>query len=308
MITVVRAPAYATVQDPGRDGMRSQGVPPGGAMDVVSLRAANALLGNEPGAAGIEWALTGGELRFDQPTAFVLTGAEADSQLNGRSIAANRVCAAGTGETLSVARLTRGRFLYMGIAGGIDVPHQLGARGTYVPGVFGGFHGRVLRNGDELPVADPKSQPLIDRELPPELRTIDHDSSLVIVRGPQAGELDDSAWAALATAELVVSRASDRTGYRLEGLKLPPASSAIERSEPTCPGAVQLTPSGELIVLMADGPTVGGYPKIAVVATVDLPRLAQRMPGELVRFHVLSVANARTLLAAREASLGALTK
>jgi biotin-dependent carboxylase-like uncharacterized protein len=277
-------------------------------MDVVALRGGNALLGNEHDAAAIEWALTGGELGFDKPAAFVLTGAEADARLNDRSVEPNRVHQAGAGDSLLVQRLIRGHFLYVCVAGGINVPLRLGARGTYLPGAFGGFHGRLLRHGDELPVADPKSQPLPDRELPLGLRTVGDDSPLALLRGPQADELDDEGWSTLTNSELTVSHASDRMGYRLDGMKVPAASDTMRPSEPTCPGAVQLTPGGQLIVLMADGPTVGGYPKIAVIATADLARFAQRMPGEHVRFRFVSVAEARTKLAAREAALGNLAR
>jgi biotin-dependent carboxylase-like uncharacterized protein len=304
MMELVSAPAYATVQDAGREGFRSSGVPRGGAMDLLSLFAGNTLLGNEPGAAAIEWALTGGIVRFDDDTRFVLTGATAEARIGGAHVAHGRVLHAKAGEILAIERITAGRFLYVCVRGGIAVPEVLGGRGTYVPAAFGGLEGRRLASGDVLTAgpAPPDSEPMVG-ELPPELQVLEMRGPLALMRGPQADTLTTTEWQALADGQLLVTPHSDRTGYRLSGLRTPQHAAGSGKSEPSCTGAVQLTPAGELIVLMADGPTVGGYPKIAVVAAAHLSRLAQASVGDHVSFQIIEPTEAIALLAAQRSEL-----
>lgn len=302
MIELPRAPAYATVQDGGREGFRSSGVPRGGAMDLVSLFGGNLLLGNDPGAAAIEWALTGGAIRFGADTDFVLTGATADAQLTGAAALNDRLLRAKAGDVLAIERITAGRFLYVCVRGGIDVPAVLGGRGTYLPAAFGGLDGRRLASGDVLTIARADREPST-AQLPRTLRVLEASGPLALMRGPQADELTTKQWHALAELELVVTPQSDRTGYRIGRLESGRVSTGSRKSEPSCPGALQLTPAGELIVLMADGPTVGGYPKIGIVAAAHLPRLAQTAVGERLRFRIVEAAEAVSLLAAQRSQL-----
>lgn len=303
MIELLRAPAYATVQDGGREGFRSSGVPRGGAMDLVSLFGGNLLLGNDPGAAAIEWALTGGAIRFGADTDFVLTGATADAQLTGAAALHDRLLRAKAGDVLAIERITAGRFLYVCVRGGIEVPAVLGGRGTYLPAAFGGFKGRRLASRDVLTIARADREPLTAHELPGTLRVLEASGPLALMRGPQADVLTTEQWQALAELELVVASQSDRTGYRIGRLESGRVSTGLRKSEPSCPGALQLTPAGELIVLMADGPTVGGYPKIGIVAAAHMPRLAQTAVGEGLRFRIVEAAEAVSLLAVQRSQL-----
>jgi biotin-dependent carboxylase-like uncharacterized protein len=282
MITVARAPAYLVVQDRGRDGYRAQGVPPGGALDRLSLDAGNALLGNQRSAAALEWSLTGGSLRFEDDTAFVLTGAECVGTLRASAVRRNDVVFAKRGDVLDIQRLLRGRFLYVGIAGGIDVPTVLGGRGTYLPGKFGGFSGRRIATGDVLATGNARGSATAG-QLPLELDVLARPPRFRLLPGPQAKAVTARDWETIFNSELTVSDRSDRVGYRLNAPPLQRTPVGDIQSEPTCVGAIQLPPSGEPIVLMADGPTVGGYPKIGVIASVDVPRLAQCAPGEAIR-------------------------
>lgn len=282
MITVMRAPAYLVVQDRGREGYRAQGVPPGGALDSLSLDAGNAMLGNQRSAAALEWSLTGGSLRFEAHVAFVLTGAESGAIMRGVRVARNRVTHAERGDVLDVQELLRGRFLYVCVVGGIDVPEVLGGRGTYLPGKFGGFRGRRLATGDVLPVGKSLATTYAG-ELPVQLDVLARAPRFRLLVGPQAKAVSPRGWKTLLEAELSVSDRSDRVGYRLNAPPLHQPRARAMESEPTCIGALQLPPGGEPIALMADGPTVGGYPKIGVVASIDIPRLAQCIPGERIR-------------------------
>ncbi|MEO8194051.1 MAG: biotin-dependent carboxyltransferase family protein [Gemmatimonadales bacterium] len=285
MIVVSRAPAYATVQDTGRIGFRSSGVPRAGAMDPQALSTLNVLLGNDATAAGIELALTGGELEFTAAATIAIGGAEASATLNAAPVEEYRAHRAAAGDVLSVQGITRGRFLYIAVAGGIDIPFVLRSRSTYVPGAFGGVEGRRLKVGDSLPIgaAVPRRRHQVTDPLPVALRPLrERDTVRFVPRGDAGPSIDGT---------FVVSPASDRTGYRLLGS--PRDDGASITSEPVCPGTIQLPPGGEAIVLMAEAPTIGGYRIMGAVAGADLGVLAQRLPGETIVLEPITVERAQ---------------
>ena len=303
MITIVKAPPYLTVQDTGRKRSRAAGVPPGGAMDSVALAAANALVGNPSNAACLEWALGGGSVRFGRECAFAIAGATGTAVLNTTDVAPCATYYARPGDVLSVEAIASGRFLYVAFSGGLDVPLLLDSRSTYLPGRFGGYHGRMLKTGDSIALAPetaprPKSGFHCAADLMPRYET----AIVHVTRGTQADVFDEAAWARLTESEYRVSTASDRTGYKLEG---PPIGTSLGTlpSEPGCPGAIQVPQDGLPIALMADAPTVGGYPKIAVVSEADLPILAQRRPGDIVRFELITIEQSQRALRRRAADL-----
>jgi biotin-dependent carboxylase-like uncharacterized protein len=292
MLTVLKAPPFATVQDRGREGQRSAGVPPSGAMDRRALETGNLLVGNPLGSAGVEWALGGGAVRFERETAFALTGAHARATLDGTPIAPYRSQRARAGAVLHIAAPDRGRFLYLSVDGGIAVPEVLHSRATYLTSSLGGLEGRRLRTEDTLPLGEPggKSPPKGFAVTPPE-----DSGELRVLLGPQADLFPEKAWARFLTQAYTVTNASDRMGYRLAGPALAAQGPASLPSEAACPGAIQVPDGGTPIVLMPDGPTVGGYPKLAVVIGPDLGRLAQCNPGEEVRFRRVSVEEAEAV-------------
>lgn len=307
MITILRAPPFATVQDLGRAGHLDAAVPRAGALDPFALALANMLVGNPRGAAAVEWGLAGGEVRLERDATVALGGAIARATIGGRPVGPEQASRAAAGEVLAVERIEDGAWLYVAVSGGIDVPPVLGSRATYLPGRFGGLEGRLLRSGDRLPLGSPVARPARTgppRDLPASaLRT-----PIGLLPGPDLGRLSDSAWRWLVETEFRVSHAVSRMGYRLEG---PAPALSLPRelpSAPACIGTIQLPPGGEPIVLMPDGPTVGGYPRIAVVATADLGRLAQRRPGEVVRFEAVGLAEARARLRRRREALDAIAE
>lgn len=280
MITIVQAPLFATVQDLGRRGYRAIGVPLSGAADRDALVAVNVCVGNDAGAAAIELALGRGALRFDADAIIAIGGATLVGTLADRAIAPWVPVAVRAGDTLRIERITDGRFAYLAVRGGIDVPIVLGSRATLLSAALGGFEGRMLRPGDALPIGS-------DATIGPgPVPSVAHDAalSIPIVRGPQAREFGDDAWRALLGETFRVSRMSDRAGYRLEGATIAHTVATDRPSEPTCVGAIQVPAGGAPIVLMHDGPTVGGYPKIAVVRGRAIGMFAQRAPGDVVRF------------------------
>ena len=283
MITVVAAPPFATIQDLGRYGYRDAGVPVSGVADVDTARALNALIGNDADAAMIEWAVSGGKLRFDSDTTIAIGGADANCLIEGQFVAPMTSVRLSAGAELHIERIVRGRFLYIAVRGGIDVPIVLGSRSTLLNAHIGGMDGRRLQNGDRLLIGA-----MIIGSVAHTSPTSHYDVSDIarigILRGPQARLFDDAAWAAFLGTDVTVSHASDRVGYRLEGVVLLHGAGADFPSEPTCIGAIQVPNGGAPIVIMHDGPTVGGYPKIGVVGQSNLSRFAQLAPGDRVRF------------------------
>jgi antagonist of KipI len=282
---------------------RSSGVPRGGAMDVFALQALNTILGNAVDLAGLEWALGGGTISFKKDCFFAIGGAHARAALAGRTITSFTTSRARAGDELTVEQLTAGRFLYIAFSGGIDVPKVLGSRSTYVPGRFGGHNGRLVSREDSLPLGPfPASTRSEGFTCPPELLPRYESAAVRITRGPHAEIFGEVDWRTLTETEFMVSTASDRTGYKLKGKALTDANGNLP-SDAGCQGAIQIPGDGNPIVLMADAPTVGGYPKIAVVAEADLPILAQRSPGEAVRFQLVTIEQSQRALKRRASDL-----
>jgi biotin-dependent carboxylase-like uncharacterized protein len=286
MITVIAAPSYLTVQDLGRTGHRAAGVPPSGVMDPRAVRTLNRRVGNAPAAAVLEWAVSGGTLQFAVSTVIAVGGTGADGTAAGMPLQRDRTYTMPPGSELHVDRLIDGRFLYVAVRGGIDTPLVLGSRATNTTAAFGGLDGRRLRRGDVLPIGTVSSHSgwSFDEYVRFAPRRGYDDDIVRIVRGPQHQLFDDSSWMTLLDNTYTVSAASDRMGYRLDGPALHHTADAALPSEPTCVGAVQIPNGGTPIVVMPDGPTIGGYPKMAVVVQADLGRLAQRLPNASVRF------------------------
>lgn len=303
MITITRAPPYMTVQNGGRKHSRAFGVPRGGAMDPFAIRAVNAIVGNSLDAAALEWALGGGSVRFDRDCLFAIGGATARATLSGKGVAPCTTTFARAGEEFTVEQISSGRFLYLACDGGIDVPVILGSRSTYLPGHFGGHEGRMLRGGDSVALgARPTTLPAEGFHSAADLMPR-YDSAIVhITSGTQEDSFDESAWRTLTESDYRISTASDRTGYKLEGPALGNSLGMLP-SEAGCPGAIQIPGDGLPIALMADAPTIGGYPKIAVVSEADLPILAQRRPGESIRFQLITIEQSQRALKRRASDI-----
>lgn len=284
-----------TVQDSGRHGWAAYGVPAAGALDEEALHLANRLVGNAPGAAALEITLIGPVLRASGALDLaVLGGAFGPSP--GRAMRIE------DGGIVSLAAAPGAARAIVAVGGGIDVPLVLGSRSTCVSGRFGGFQGRRLERGDFLPVfpvsASPPGGARVDVPAP--------GPSEVVLRafaGPDEGELDAEALAVFWRTSWKILPESNRMGFRLGGPSLGFVETAARTSEGVTRGTVQVTAGGQPIVLMAEGPTTGGYPKVAGVAAVDLGLLARTPPGRTVRFERISVTEGRRLLVARDERL-----
>src|SRR5690349_21633514 len=185
MITVTRAPPYLTIQDAGRTHFRAAGVPRGGAMDAFAMHTANLMVGNSDGAV-LEWALAGGALTFSTAVSFALVGAMVRATIAGRPVAPCTTTRAAPGEQLVVEQFLMGRFLYIAVSGGFDVPVLLGSRSTYLPGRFGGFEGRLIKTGDQLAIGESETSPPAGLHCAAELMPRYENETVHVTRGPQA--------------------------------------------------------------------------------------------------------------------------
>jgi biotin-dependent carboxylase-like uncharacterized protein len=301
-VTVLRAGALTTVQDRGRWGYQALGVPVSGAMDVISHRLANTVVGNAPDEATVEVTCLGPELRLENDTLVGLAGADLGATLDGVPIDLLMPSRCGAGSVLRFGERRSGARTYIGFAGGVRVAETLGSRSTSVSSGLGGFLGRPLRAGDRLPIGEVSHRSA--RRLAPWPVDQRREATLRILPGPQAEYFDREAFTALQQARFEISPDSDRTGYRLRGG--PAIRSSVGGamvSDAAFLGGLQIPPSGAPILLMADRPTTGGYPQIAVVITADLPRAAQLAPGDGVSFTVCSRAEAIAALVAQEGRL-----
>ncbi len=325
---VVRSPGlWTTVQDLGRPGWRRAGVPVGGAADAVSLRVANLLVGNPEGAAALELTLAGPTLEFRAEGVFALCGALYDAQLDGEAVEPMRPYYAPAGAVLTVRRAVRGCRGVLALAGGVDVPAVLGSRSTYVRARLGGVAGRPLAAGDRLwtgplPPAAERLMMRLRRQgsgglraargpfaaapgLCPAIPDPSAAEPAVIraLRGAEAARFRPHAAEGFWDAPYTVRPEADRMGARLAGPQLALPDGASMLSEAVAPGAVQVPPDGQPIVLLPDCGTTGGYPRIAHVAAVDLPLVGQLRPGDRLHFREIAPAEAERLLVEREAEL-----
>lgn len=306
-LKVVRAGLFDTLQDLGRLGFMALGMPTAGAMDRIALRLANALLGNPPGTAGLEIGVMGPDLAVEaDDVRIALVGPLSASILDGpeaapRAIEPNRSHLLARGQVLRVGMVEGSSTAYLAVAGGFALPPFMGSLSTYARAGVGGFHGRKLAAGDVLPLARPAAAAGDERSL---AQPFDYGTGPIrIVWGPQDDYFTERGRETFATAEYRVSKEADRMGIRFEGPTIEHAKGADIISDGIGPGAIQVPGAGLPIVLLADRQTVGGYPKIATVASVDLPRLGRLLPGQAVRFSAVTVAEAERLRRDQEARL-----
>jgi len=318
-LRILAAGLLTTVQDAGRPGYQHIGVPVGGAADSFSAQIANMMVGNESSAALIECTLGGLRCHVAEDTLIALTGADIDATVNGQPLPLWRPVWLRRHTTLMLGRVQRGCRSYLAVAGGIDCASVLGSRSTLMRAGFGGWRGRALQVGDELPLARQAERVL---SAPAALRNkgtvllaakwfvsywrdldLHAPAMLRLMQGPDWPALTAAAQQTLVNATFRVHLQSDRMALRLTGRPLDLRAPLEKISAGVAPGAMQLPPSGEPFVLLADCQTTGGYPLVAVVAHTDLARLAQLRPGDTVQFVPCTLAQAHRAEVERDARL-----
>jgi len=310
-VVVLKPGLLTTLQDRGRSGFAALGVGRAGPLDDVAFRLANALVGNGDEEAALEFTVSGPRLRFDTDATIALVGAAFDARLGARDLPGWQAVRVAAGDVLDCARVRHGARAYLAISGGFAVASVLGSRATDVNTGIGALGGRALQAGDVLPIVQRR-----DARTPPSAQPWSLDPRpwfdpapshpIHLIRGHHFDALDEVSREALFAAQFRISSDSNRVGFRLDGARLALAGPLELVSEAVAFGTVQLPAGGQPIVLMAEHPTIGGYPRIGQVAAIDLPRLAQRKPGDPLRFREIGLDDAQTRYLQRERELARL--
>jgi biotin-dependent carboxylase-like uncharacterized protein len=297
-LEVVAHGLHTTVQDLGRVGYQNVGLPASGPLDRISLRLANALVGNPPGTPALEMLLLGATFAVAANSVRIaLVGGDGALEIGAdraRDVPTGRSVRLVRGDVFRVRASGDSVCAYLAIEGGPQIAPLLGSAATYVRSGIGGFHGRALRRGDRLPLArdavDVRDELALARPV-----DLGLDRPIRVVLGPQRDYFTDAAVATFLSAEYVVSNQADRMGFRLDGPPLAHAKGYNIVSDGTVEGAIQVPGSGKPIILMVDHQTTGGYPKIATVISADIPVVGRRKPGRAIRFAAIDVEDARRL-------------
>lgn len=313
-ITVRKPGLSTTVQDAGRTGFYDLGIPPSGALDQYSLRAANLLVGNPEGAAVLECVYLGPELVFTEAAVVAVTGAQMAPKVDGQERPLWESFAVDAGAVLSFAYLAGGARAYLAVAGGIDVPEVLGSRSTYGLGALGGLQGRPLAVDDLLPIGTGAGagSGSVGRSVPAELRpTWSKDVEVRVMMGLYDHRLAPAGRATFLDTTWSLTPVADRIGFRYSGAELetvdrePPFGAGQDPSNivdaPYPIGSIQVPGSVEPIVLHRDAVSGGGYMMVATVLSGDLDVVAQSAPGTRTRFVEVDLDGALALRADRRA-------
>jgi antagonist of KipI len=297
-LEVMEVSGLVTIQDAGRTDWMRYGVPTSGVMDHFAFHAANTLLGNSPDCAVVEVGMGDVTFRALHDCVIAVAGFGYGLSIYLWDFPLWSSYFVRGGWTVHLQKLNVGVWAYLALIGGIQAQPVLGSRSTYLRGSFGGFEGRQLQVNDILYSSQPPTSmsQLAGRTLPEQARPKYSESPVLdIVPGPQRHYFSEESIQAFLSQEYTVSQTSDRMGYRLQGPALAHRSKTELVSEGMVFGAIQVPSNGQPIVMMADGPTTGGYPKIGTVIRADLPLLAQCAPNKSrIRFRETTVAKAQS--------------
>lgn len=279
MLKVLKPGFFSTIQDLGRFGYRDMGVPVSGVMDSAAVQKANMLLENDPNAAVLEMTMTGPKLEFELSTFICISGADLSPKINGESIENYCVVSVSKGDVLSFERLVNGFRGYLAIKGGFKTTKVLGSWSQYFPVT----KQKNMILGSEIPYDETISfSPSIS-----EIKTMDNfdQERLEVNRAPEFSFLTDTQLAGLFGKSFTISKENNRMAYQLT--ELIDADTRSILTSGTLPGTVQLTPSGRLIILMKDGQTTGGYPRILQLSEASICVLAQKKYRDSISFKLL---------------------
>lgn len=308
MLEVVKPGLETSVQDwPGRIGFWNQGFPPSGPMDSWSMRLANVLVGNEPGAAALECQYMGPTLRFKRDGVIAVTGADMQPKLNGVPMPMWESIAVKAGQELALSFAKLGTRTYIAVAGGIVTEPWLGSRSTFHKAGVGGMNGRAIKEGQVVPVAEAEGTPgrRVREDHRPPISTTKR-WEIEVVAGPNDDWIDAAGHERFLSSDWKLSAKSDRTGFRLDGPEwtfTPKAtnkapehgslpSNIIDHGYPL--GAINL--AGQTpIILVNDGPSMGGFINPYTVPQAAFWKLGQSKPGEIYNFRTVSVDEAQSM-------------
>ncbi|MCM3601543.1 biotin-dependent carboxyltransferase family protein [Robertmurraya korlensis] len=295
-ITVLKPGLLTTIQDLGRTDYQAMGIGTSGALDLYSHRLANWLVGNEDNEATIEITLIGPTLLFQCSAVISICGADLSPTLNGIKIDNGRTLQVLNGDILSFSSIRNGSRAYLAVSGGIQTPYKFGSRSTDIRSQIGGHYGRPLQAKDRLLIPSSYLLHRIQWKLSPEIHNhVTENRKVRFTKGKQYDLFTKSSHQAFISSEFQINKDSNRMGIRLHGPPLQLQTKQELITEGVTHGSIQVPPNGQPIILLSDRQTTGGYPKIAQIASVDLPYLAQKKPGEMVFFEEVTLQESQKL-------------
>lgn len=297
MVVVEKGGMLTTIQDQGRFGYERFGVSPSGPMDMRSFTTANILVGNQRDAAAMEITIIGPTLRFTEPAVIAVTGCDLSPTCNGTAVPMYTAVFIEAGAVLKTGIAKAGCRAYLAVAGGFSIPKVMGSCATSIQNKIGGVSGRKLNSGDELTVGNPSRalKQIAGQAFVPEKIGSQQPTILRVLMGPQENEFTEEGIHTFLESTYQVGNDSNRMGYRLNGPAIQHSGDGNIISDGIATGSVQIPLAGLPIVMLAERQTVGGYPKIATVVSVDLPKIGQCRPGDSVRFRAISIDEAQRL-------------
>ncbi|WNF35330.1 biotin-dependent carboxyltransferase family protein [Bacillaceae bacterium IKA-2] len=303
---VVKPGLLTTVQDIGRYGYQQYGIVVSGAMDQFAHRLGNLLVGNEPTSATLEVTMMGPKLQVLEDTVIAITGANLSVTIDNQPIEPWKSLFVKKGEILSFGKPEQGVRAYIAVMGGFEGEQVLGSKATYLKAKMGGIAGRELEKGDVLYCGqmtgsfEKLSGRIVSRQL---LLNYEQTMPFRVVLGPEEKSFTEAGLKTFFSESFEITREIDRMGCRLSGPVIEHKKKADIISDAITFGTIQVPASGQPIILLADRQTSGGYARIGTIITVDLPRLAQQMPGTKIRFEQISIEEAQQLYVAQEQAI-----
>lgn len=282
-ILILAEGMHSSIQDLGRKGYRSFGVPISGAMDKFSAILANKLLNNDEKLPVLEMTMTGPKIMFEDHTLIVLTGADMSPQINGSPIKMNHVYEVKTSDVLSFGSLISGVRSYLGVKGGFLTENKLKSY-SYYDGITSQ---ETIHKGDRLRIASYDTSLEVTSSKVKVKSAHFEASKLEVTKGPEFNRLTKMHRELLFSKRFKIGGMNNRMGYQLKN-KFPGLKDSEIITSTTIPGTVQLTPSGTLIILMRDCPTTGGYPRILQLTDIAINQLAQKKENDVFKFDLES--------------------
>lgn len=299
---IINPGLFTTLQDSGRFGFESLGVPTSGAMDEFAFKVANILVGNKASESVLEITLLGPTIEFLDECLISVTGANMQPKLNDRLQPNWSSFQVEKGDILSFSPVKEGCRVYLAVAGGFKAREVMGSTSTYLRGKIGGIDGRPLKKGDILEIKTKVSDAKPYRVKKEYIPSYESSVKVRIILGPQDDYFSTDAIDKFLSSTYEVTKDSDRMGFRLEGPAITPNKYDII-TDGLIPGAIQIPGNGKPIIMMKDAQTTGGYVKIANVISSDLSKLAQLKPGDKISFELIELETAHEILREKEGLL-----
>ncbi len=288
-LLVMRNGLMDTIQDAGRYGHQHLGINPGGAMDLIAMQVANVLVGNEKNEAVLEMHFPAAEIKFEEPALIAISGADLAPAINGESISILQAVWIAKNTTLRFTKQVSGARAYIGIKGGFAIKKWMGSNSTNMKAAAGGFEGRALRKGDRIffkqaqqDVFEAGNYDFIKLPWRADVADLYFTMPFHFIPGAEYEQLDSVSKQLLQQKPFLIEPQSDRMGYRLRGDALSLQEKKEMISTAVTKGTIQLLPDGQLIILMADHQTTGGYPRVGHIISADISSLAQLPAGQTI--------------------------